>query len=332
MNFLSILLGFAILTCWCDEAAAWARKGHEVVAQIAESLLTPATQSKIRKLLSEVGDTNLVSVSCWADELVWAARDEGPLRDNKEAREFNTNFPNNRRWHFINLPLGTMSYQEVSKFTSPDDIVQAISRCIRILEAPTVEPGEFSKVEALRLLVHFVADLHQPLHCGTGYYSFDEAGTAELISFPAQAFGKANDRGGNLLFYGAMPTEQLHALWDDVIVENIDNSADYQVLADFLTRHYLPAEMTKTPGDYHRWAEIWAADSVRIAALAYLGISLGKAQFDPDGNLTRIEIKLPANYLKANVAYAAEQLAIAGARLAQLLENITWRGLAEPKG
>jgi hypothetical protein len=301
-----------------------------VVAQIAESLLTPETQSKIRKLLSEVGHRNLVSVSCWADELVWAARDEGPLRGNNEARDFNVNFSNNRRWHFVNLPLGTMSYEEVPKFTSPDDIVHAISRCIRILEAPAVEPGEFTKLQALRLLVHFVADLHQPLHCGTGYYTFEEAGIAELISFPAQAFGKANDRGGNLLFYGAMPTEQLHALWDDVIVEKIDNSADYQVLADFLRDNYLTAQITKTPGDYHRWAEIWTIDSVRVAALAYLGISLGKAEFDPDGDLTRIEIKLPANYLKANVAYAAEQLAIAGARLAQLLENINWRGLAEP--
>jgi hypothetical protein len=98
-------------------------------------------------------------------------------------------------WHFVNLPLGTMSYEEAGEFTSSDDIVHAISRCVEVLESPTAEPEEFTKVQALRLLVHFVADIHQPLHCGTGHYSLDGSGTAQLITYPAEAFGKPDDRG-----------------------------------------------------------------------------------------------------------------------------------------
>jgi hypothetical protein len=75
-----------------------------------------------------------------------------------------------------------------------------------VLESPTAQPEEFTKVQALRLLVHFVADIHQPLHCGTGYYSLDGSGAAQLITSPTQAFGKPNDRGGNLLFFGANAT------------------------------------------------------------------------------------------------------------------------------
>jgi hypothetical protein len=88
--------------------------------------------------------------------------------------------------------------------------------------------------------------------------------------------------------------------------------------------------MATTPGDYHGWAEAWIIESVRIAALAYLGIVFEKAEFDPGNKLLRIEIKLPANYLEANKAYAADQLTKAGVRLAQLLDSIRWPTLAEP--
>jgi S1/P1 nuclease len=296
------------------------------VALIAQDLLSPATRSKVNKLLVQAGERDLVSVAFWADEVVWAARGEGPLTGDPEALEFSRKFPNNRKWHFVNLPLGAgADGEEVPTFTSLEDVVHAISRCIGVLEMSSAEFDGLTKIEALRLLVHFVADLHQPLHCGTGYYSFDPADTAQLISFPAEAFGKPNDRGGNLLFYGATPSEQLHALWDSVIVERVDGSADYRALAHFLVENYLPDKNTcATAGDYHRWAELWAVESVRVATLAYLGISFGKAIFDANGNLARIEIKLPADYLKTNVPYAAVQLTVAGVRLARLLEAIKW--------
>jgi hypothetical protein len=76
-------------------------------------------------------------------------------------------------------------------------------------------------VEALRLLVHFVGDIHQPLHCGTGFYQFSDGGVVQLITDPQAADGKPNDRGGNLLFYGQEATDQLHALWDRVLVEEV---------------------------------------------------------------------------------------------------------------
>jgi hypothetical protein len=296
---------------------------------IAAHLVSPATRSQVQELLAKGGDKNLLSIASWADEVILAAHNEGPLRGNQEAIEFNKKFPNSGMWHFVNLPLGTVSYEQASKFTSSDDIIDAISRCIKVLESPTAQPEEFTKVQALRLLVHFVADIHQPLHCGTGYYSFDGSGAAQLITSPTQAFGKPNDRGGNLLFYGADAMEQLHALWNRVIVEKVDDSTDHRALADFLTKNYLPNQLAKTPGDYLSWAETWSIDSVRIASLAYLGFAFGTPELDTDQNLVRIDIKLPANYLDNNKVYAAEQLTKAGVRLAQLLDSIKWQCLAK---
>jgi hypothetical protein len=86
---------------------------------IAEQLVSPATQSKVRELLAKGGD--LVSIASRADEVILAAHNEGPLRGNQEAIEFNKKFPNSGMWHFVNLPLGTVSYEQASKFTSSDD-------------------------------------------------------------------------------------------------------------------------------------------------------------------------------------------------------------------
>jgi hypothetical protein len=318
------LTGFIICVLCGDKTLAWGREGHAAVAEIAEHLISPTTQAKVQELLAKGGNTDLVSVALWADYVIIAAHDAGPLRGNPEAMEFNQRFPKSGMWHYVDLPLGATAYDQVRGFGKSDDVIHAISRCIQVLESPTPEPETFSKVQALRLLVHFVGDIHQPLHCGTGFYDITGAGALQLITAPAEASGKPNDRGGNLLFYGSNATEQLHALWDRVLVEKVDNSIDYKVLADFLTKSYIPKEMAKTPGDYHDWAETWAIESVRFAALAYRGIVFGRPDFDSDRNLERINVTLPANYLETNRAYAAEQLARAGVRLAQLLDSLRW--------
>ena len=228
--------GFVICVLCCERAFAWGQEGHAAIAAIAEHLISPTTETKVQELLAKSGDKDLISIAFWADKVIIASHDEGPLRGNQEAIEFNHKFPKSGRWHFVNLPLGATSYDQVRSFTKPDDVIHAISRCIQVLESPMPEPETFTKVQALRLLVHFVGDIHQPLHSGTGFYNFPVTGAPQLISEPAEASGKPNDRGGNLLFYGSNATEQLHALWDRVLVEKIDDSIDYAVLADFLTR------------------------------------------------------------------------------------------------
>jgi hypothetical protein len=218
------------------------------------------------------------------------------------------------------LPLGTNDYREFPGFTSVNDVVHAIKRCIAVLENGTNSADDFTKPQALRLLVHFVGDIHQPFHCGTGFYDLSDLDHPVLITDPKQCRGKPNDRGGNDLFFGNDPNQELHALWDDSLVFAIRNSADYRSLADWLESTQSASSAT---GDYHTWPEQWAIDSVQQAQKAYRNIEFTAAAIA--GQRLRITIQLPSDYVDKNQAITAQQLAKAGFRLAELLNAIRWQ-------
>ncbi len=241
------------------------------------------------------------------------------MKDDPEAGAFNAKFPTNALWHFVDLPLGAVDYREVSAFASLNDIVYAIKRCIAVLERVENRADDFTKPQALRLLVHFVGDIHQPLHCGTGFYDLSDLGHPVLITDPRLCIGKPNDRGGNDLFFGDEPTQELHALWDQALVISISNSPNYRSLADWLESTQSVSPMT---GDYHVWAEQWAIDSVKQARNAYQNIEFQGAS--TDGQRLRITVRLPSGYIDTNRKMAAGQLVKAGLRLAQLLNAIQW--------
>jgi hypothetical protein len=242
------------------------------------------------------------------------------LSDDPEARAFNAKFPTNALWHFVDLPLGAEDYREVIAFTSVNDVVHAIKRCVAVLERAQTGPDDFTKPQALRLLVHFVGDIHQPLHCGTGFYDLSNLSHPVLITDPKQCSGKPNDRGGNDLFFGTDPTQELHALWDDSLVFAIRNSPDYRLLADWLES---TQSVNPTRGDYHTLPEQWAIDSVQQARRAYRNVEFHAATIDRQR--LRITVQLPSGYIETSRAIAAEQLAKAGFHLANLLNTIQWQ-------
>jgi S1/P1 Nuclease len=299
---------------------AWGPLGHSAIAAIAQKELTPGTQTRIATLLAQGHDADLPSIANWADDVRAAASGYGPLKDDAEARAFNAKFPTNALWHFVDLPLGAEDYREVIAFTSVNDIVHAIKRCVTVLEMAEPRPDDFTKPQALRLLVHFVGDIHQPLHCGTGFYDLADLGHPVLISDPRLCLGRPNDRGGNDLFFGLDSSQELHALWDSALVFAIPSSADYRSLADFLESMQ---SVGSTTGDYHTWPEQWAIDSVQQARKAYRNIKFAAAT--TDGQRLRITIELPTAYVDENRSLAASQLAKAGMHLAQLLNSLAWR-------
>jgi hypothetical protein len=79
-----------------------------------------------------------------------------------------------------------------------------------------------------------------------------------------------------------------------------------------------------TPGDYHRWAETWALESVKVAKSAYVGIRFNSVETMGDPNSLWISITLPPDYQQKNQFLAAQQLTKAAERLAQLLDRIRW--------
>ena len=317
----ALILIFILTFGSADLLFGWGAEGHRAIGKLAQELISSETQVKVQQLLDECGDEDLASASTWADEVrVNAHLDRARPGD---AEAFNRQFPANPSWHFVNLPLGTSSFAEAERFIQgQNDVIHAIERCIAVLEARESVSGELSRTQALRLLVHFVGDIHQPLHCGTGFYRLSDTKPPALVTNPQEAFGLPNDRGGNDLFYG--PKEELHALWDIGLVEEIADTFDFRSLEAYLRQEYLRRSWPPTAGDFHRWAETWALESVKVANSAYAGIRYNSFETMDEPNPLWISITLPPDYEEKNTTVAAQQLIKAAVRLAQLLDQLRW--------
>jgi hypothetical protein len=159
---------------------AWGKEGHQVVANLAETQLSTKARTEVDRLLAlEPGET-LQSISTWPDEHRNAAT--GP-------------------WHYVNFPRDTCNYDPARDCHDGNCVVGAIGKQLEILASNA--PDE-ARLKALKYVVHFEADVHQPLHAG---YLDDKGGN----TYQFQAFGK----GGNL-----------HAFWDSGLIGNLNQDTD----------------------------------------------------------------------------------------------------------
>jgi hypothetical protein len=237
----------AILAFTAFHAYAWGTKGHQVIASIAQSQLTAEAKAEVDRLLAQAPGATLASISTWAAE----------TRNRTTAS-----------WHYVNFPRDSCAYDAQRDCPDGQCIVEAINRQVAVLASNA--PDE-KRLNALKYVVHFVADVHQPLHAG---YADDRGGNTYQI----QAFG----RGTNL-----------HALWDSGLIENTDTVA--------MTTKLLGAPVT---GDLD--AAYAAEESCRI---------VGMPGFYPGR-------KIGADYVARFKPVMEQQLAVAGARLAAILDKL----------
>ncbi len=128
-----------ILLAW-NGIFAWGETGHRGIAALAETMLTETARGEVKRLLG-AGD-DLISVATWADEIRGGRPETGP-------------------WHYVILQVRGPQI-EIHHADSPN-VVTELSRQIQALQAMG---NDKSRAEALRWVVHLMADLHQPLHCG----------------------------------------------------------------------------------------------------------------------------------------------------------------------
>ncbi len=245
---------------------AWGLAGHQIVAELAERQLTPQARAALERVLAVEPGASLVSIANWAD-------------DNR--------VPTTAAWHYVNFPRdGACDYDAAQMCPGGACVVGAIERYAAVL-ASARAPDQ-ARFEALRYLVHFVADVHQPLHGG---FADDRGGNR----YQLQAFG----RGTNL-----------HALWDVGLIEHWPGGLG--ALLDAAAPHAAvrsrtgAAVATARNGPAAPDAADWAEASCRIAS------SNG---FYPD------ERKLDDDYPRRWAATLAQQLGAAARRLADLLNR-----------
>lgn len=271
-------------------ASAWGPEGHSIVAEIGYRSLTPAARAEVDRIAAheKIYDYEFAS---WPDI----------IRGNAEWKE---KYPNNSKWHFIDLDV--FAHTDTFTFDDENTIVAAIPRFSRELASHTLDFDR--ERDALRFLVHFVGDIHQPFHC----------------------VHRNNDVGGNMIpvnsfqgrFYAWEPgvprdyPASIHSTWDECLVyEVMANRTDHQTTADLIQ------EITDTDRYYwsHSDTARWAIDCFWIAKkYAYRwqdGKQLPFTWKRPGMDLTR------ENYIDSRAPIVHTQLKKAGVRLGHILNE-----------
>jgi hypothetical protein len=259
-TFLTLLL----LLCFAPRALAWGREGHQIVADLAERQLSPAASAEVRRLLALEPASSLADIAAWAED----RRESDPAFAKKTAR-----------WHFVNFPRGDCSYAPARDCPDGQCVVAAINRQFLVL-ADTGNP-DAERLEALKFLVHFVGDVHQPLHAAFG----DDRGGND---FQVRLDGKGSN---------------LHQVWDVKIIEA--HEPDFHAYADALAKQGpLPFDAS---GRFDRPAVDWALESCRIASQEGFYPSnhdIGPTYFDQHRALLEQQLLLAGKRLADMINYA----------------------------
>jgi hypothetical protein len=208
-----LLLIFAVQT-----AAAWGPKGHDVVAYIAECNVNNRVKAKVMQALD--GHT-FTYYSSWADN----------IRNFPEFRHTST-------WHYANVDEG-YTYATMPK-NPKGDVLTAVTLIVEQLKSGKITPEEENIY--LRMLIHFVGDMHCPMHAG-----------------------RLSDLGGNLVTVKWFGREvKLHAVWDDLIVESVRkwSYSEWQREIDNVSRKEREALSAGAPLD-------WMNETVAICQQVY---------------------------------------------------------------
>jgi hypothetical protein len=235
----------------------WWDLGHRIVARIADLRLTPHTRDAVRDILE---GQSMADASVWADNIKNYRHDADPL-------------------HYVNIPLRATTYIPSRYCPNGRCIIAAIEEDRRLLADPAASRAV--RAEALRFLIHFMGDLHQPLHDGDN-----------------------GDRGGNqrqVIFLGN-PTN-LHKVWDGELIDS--SGMNQETYLAYLRRQMGSMDLAAL----ERGSVVdWAMEGHRIAAE------------DAYGRLPR-NGRIGRGYVDANRPVIDHQLIAAGVRLAKVLND-----------
>jgi hypothetical protein len=211
-------IALLVLSCFItSESRAWGPTGHRATGWIAERYLSAKAKKKINALL---GQRSLAMVSTWMDEI-----------------RSDSTYNYTADWHWVTIETGK-TYEESPK--NPNgDVIMTLERIISELKSRKLDRKK--EVEALKMLVHLVGDIHQPLHVGC-----------------------CDDQGGNKVKVKWFRNESnLHRVWDSDMID--DTKLSFTELAQFLS--------TPNAGTVAKWQKAsvrdWANESMSFRKEVY---------------------------------------------------------------
>jgi hypothetical protein len=278
-------LAAALAALICSQALAWGDLGHEVTALIAYRHLSPTARAALDALLAS--DTDTLTAVDFASRATWADKYRNAHRETAA-------------WHFVDIEIDRPDLkdacfgfptlqggQSASQGPVQDCVVNKIDEFAAELKNPSTPAAE--RLLALKFLIHFMGDLHQPLHAADHH-----------------------DRGGNCI--GLSPPQgaqnNLHAYWDVNVVKALGHSAAQ--IAEQLDARLSAADITAwTRGT----PQSWAMDTFEVGRHdAYALPSMPTCQSGGS-------VALPPAYMAQAEKDAATQLLKAAVRLAAVLND-----------
>jgi hypothetical protein len=183
-----IIMRTILVTCLLVAASvqhvfAWGEDGHAIVAEIAQRRLNDAARAMVERVLAH---GSLASVASWADDAKF------------------TNHRDTRPWHFVNIPLESTTYDAATDCRANDCVIAALAA---LKDELRCGKDDDTRLDALRFVVHFVGDIHQPLH------TVKEDDGGNLIPVKANFCGRKQP--------GCTPdgrTVSFHMVWDETLI------------------------------------------------------------------------------------------------------------------
>ena len=254
---------------------AWGPEAHKIIAYIAFDELKPTAKRRVAELLLSPRAPQTIVGQAFVDASTWAD-DIRVLRP-----QFNSE-------HFIDRPFpGNAAPPQPNLLT-------ALNKNLTLLRT---SPDKNVRLEALKFIIHYVGDIHQPLHCSTrisSQYPKGDAGGNLFQIMVADAGGKPR-------------TISLHSYWDKGLDNFSLSTFTVPQAADDAERAYSKRDPT-TP-DFTFNFQGWGDESFKLAQDAYVGVEEGK--------------RVSVVYRSKGIATMKVQLARAGYRLGALL-NAIW--------
>ena len=233
----------------------WGATGHRVVGEIANSHLTRRAKKRISKIL---GNESIAISSNWADF----------IKSDTAMKYLDP-------WHYINAPWN-LTYPDFSAYLQRDSIVDAFTKLnFLINELKNKELSMEKKRMYLRLVIHIIGDIHQPLHVG-----------------------RAEDLGGNRIkVFWFNESTNLHALWDDKLIE-------FQKLSytEYTANINHPTSEQRTTWQAQPLSE-WLFESYKLADKVYKSVTQPDQKLSYRYNYDHVEM-MNGQLLKGGVRLA----------------------------
>ncbi len=312
------LLSAVLLVGLAAPVLAWNSTGHMTVADIAYDALTPKTRAAVDALLTRQRDYGL-----WVSQMPAGYTDRARYAFMKAATwpDDIRKTPDDRpTWHYIDIPIIAPGYTpdpNALLIVKPNAETQILAETA-LLTAPTASDAE--RGVALCWIEHLVGDVHMPLHDAALFSplfpSGDRGGNSESLAAGAVASDPLESRAN---------PHKLHALWDDVL-GSTQNPREIEKFAAGLEapafRRNTYPQITAHPG-VHEWI---VEGSILAKQHVYNNLTL---QFTPTGD-GKAEVTLPNGYLPNMHRVGNRQIALAGLRLADLLNAQTFPPVTAP--